>query len=313
MENQPRPNIVQVWFRELRAPFFTASIVPVLVGSAAGYSASGEFHAGLFALALFGVMCLHAGANIANDYFDHVSGNDEANRNLTTFSGGSRIIQQGLLSPRAVLAGSWTFLALGAVAAVVLTVLTHSLFILALGLVGLVGGYFYTATPVKLGYRGVGEIVIALLFGVLPVAGTFYLQAGCVPLWSLVPGALVGVLIALVLFANEFPDEDADRAANKRTLVVILGRERASRVYFVALGVAYVAAAVAGAMIHEMRLAGILFVATVPLAALALRFAFVELPVPGGGRHITNFLTIVLHVVAGVSLAAGFVIAGCMR
>jgi 1,4-dihydroxy-2-naphthoate octaprenyltransferase len=153
---------------------------------------------------------------------------------------------------------------------------------------------------------------VVLLFGVLPVAGTFYLQAGCVTPWSLVPGALVGVLIGLVLFVNEFPDEEADRAAGKRTLVVLLGRERASRVYFAALGAAYVAAAVSMVLVPEMRLAGILFVVTIPLAIFTFRFAAVELPAPTG-RHVSNFLTILLHVVAGVSLAAGFLISGLTR
>ena len=87
----PKPLI---WLGEVRAPFLVASAVPVIVGSAAGFTASGQFHWGFFIAALFGAMLLHAGANVANDYFDHASGNDEANHNLTPFSGGSRVIQQ---------------------------------------------------------------------------------------------------------------------------------------------------------------------------------------------------------------------------
>ena len=309
-ERSAAPSKALVWLREVRAPFFTASIAPVLVGSAAGFSVSGEFQPALFALALAGTVLLHAGANVANDYFDHVSGNDAANRHLTPFSGGSRVIQEGLLSPREVLVGSWLMLLAGTIIGLVITMLTHSLFILALGAAGLLGGYFYTASPVRFGYRGVGELIFVLLFGVLPVCGSYYLQAhGAVDAWALLPGALVGVPIALVLLVNEFPDLDADAAVGKRTLVVILGRAGAARLYFALLGATYIAAAVGLFLLPEMRFGGILFVATLPLAILTVRFAAVELASPTD-RTTANLLTIVLHVVTAVSLAAGFVISG---
>ncbi len=132
------------------------------------------------------MMALHAGANIANDYFDSLSGNDWANKNVTPFSGGRQFIQQNILSPKATLAASLFCLALGALLGLVILYLTHSWFILILGLIGLLGGFFYTAPPVKLGYRGVGEIAIAFLFGILPVYGSYYLQTGAI---DIIPSA----------------------------------------------------------------------------------------------------------------------------
>lgn len=319
-----RPSTVVVWLRELRAPFFVASAVPVVVGSAAGFAATGEFHAGLFALALAGVVLLHFAANVANDYFDCRSGADAANRGATVFSGGSRVIQSGWLSPAQVLAGALVLWGLGAASGVAIFCLTGNILLLALMLVGLVGGLAYTAPPARLGYRGFGELAVAVLFGVLPVAGAFAVQAGRFEWWTLAPGAVTGLMVALILFINEFPDEEADRAALKRTLVVRLGRARASRLFLTLLPATWVAAAIAAWFVPPMRVAGILFVATFPLMIFTLRFASTELGKNGDSPSkikagavpifpIANGLVIALHVVSGLSMAAGFVISGLNR
>ena len=163
-----------LYIQELRWPFFTASIAGVLVGTAAGYAADGVFSLKLFLLAMIGVVAIHGGANVANDYFDHLSGNDWKNKNRTPFSGGSGLIQNGLLTPKEVLIESLVLFAIGAACGLAIVFITKSIFIVCLGIAGILGGYFYTAKPVQLGYRGVGEIVIALLFGILPVYGTSF-------------------------------------------------------------------------------------------------------------------------------------------
>ena len=302
-------NILSVWLREMRAPFFVASAVPVVVGSLAGFASSGRFDAVYFAMALVGTVLLHAGANVANDYFDHRSGNDAANHNVSPFSGGSRVIQDGLLTPRAVLAGACALWAAGAAVGAALAAMTRSALVASLVAAGLAGGFFYSAPPMRLGYRGLGEVTVALLFGVLSVAGAFTLQAGRFEWWALAPGALSGVLVGCVLLINEFPDEEADRAASKRTLVVILGRERAARLFMIVLPSAWIAAALAAWGLPQMRAAGLLFLAAAPLMILTLKFASVELAKPS--RHFAaNALMILLVVVAGLSLAVGFAISG---
>jgi len=258
------------------------------------------------------MVALHAGANIANDYFDHTSRNDWLNTNVTPFSGGSQLIQQGLLSPRSVLVAAWVALSIATVIGVVLFLLTKSFFILALGLVGLLGGYFYTASPLRLGYRSAGESVIGLLFGVLPVYGAYYLQTRTIDLAPLVPGIIVAMLIFLVILVNEFPDAQADRAVNKRTLVVVLGEKPAASIYRVVLGATFCMAAVAVFVSTTMRIAGLLYLATLPLALLVLKHLNRDVLQKSGG-YTVNMLTIVMHLAGGAMLALGLLLTGLMK
>lgn len=219
--------------QELRAPFFSASIVPVLVGSACAYYHTGQWHWPLFWLTLLGVVCLHAGANVANDYFDHLSGNDAANGDFVRpFTGGSRMIQNNLLTPREVLCLALGCFAAGGAAGLYLF-LTVGPPVLWLGLLGMAGGFFYSAPPINLSARGLGEPVIALLFGVLPTLGAYYVQTRHFSCDALILSLSVAMLIFLVLFINQFQDYRADAAVGKRTWVVRLGRRRAALLYTV--------------------------------------------------------------------------------
>ena len=302
-----------IWLRELRVPFFTASIIPVLVGTALAYSAAGVFHPALFILAVLGMVALHAGANITNDYFDHTSGNDWLNKNVTPFSGGSQLIQQGLLSPKSVLIAAWIALSIGALIGVIIIVITKSVFILALGVAGILGGYFYTASPLRLGYKGIGELVIGLLFGVLPVYGSYYLQTGTIDLVPLVPGIIVAMLIFLVILVNEFPDAAADQAVNKRTLVVMFGDKSSVWIYRIVLIATFCIAATAMLIFRNMAiLPGLLYLLTVPLAAIILKSLKKEILQKSNGRK-SNRLTILLHLVGGFLLSVGFLVSGLMR
>ncbi|HQI28562.1 MAG TPA: prenyltransferase, partial [Sedimentisphaerales bacterium] len=177
MRIQALPGHLSVILLASRPQYLGASAAPVLVGSAMGYALTGSFHLGLFLLATISIMALHAGANVVNDYFDHLSRNDWVNQHPTPFSGGRQYIQRGILSPKATLLAGLGYLAFGCAIGLILVALTQSLFVLGLGIVGVFGAFFYTAGPIQLGYRGVGEILIGFLFGVLPVYGSYYLQA----------------------------------------------------------------------------------------------------------------------------------------
>jgi 1,4-dihydroxy-2-naphthoate octaprenyltransferase len=293
-------------FYASRPKFLLASAAPILVGSCLGYATEGSFNWPLFVLALLGIMAIHSGANMANDYFDHLSGNDWANKNPTPFSGGSRYIQQGILSPRAILLTALVALAVGSALGVVIIILTKSKFILILGLIGLLGGFFYTAPPLKLGYRCIGELVIALLFGLFPVYGSYYLQTERIDIVPLLPAFIVGILIFLVILVNEFPDLKADAAVNKRTLVVRLGVPRSVWIYRTVLVASFLIAA--SMMVYRsMFFAGLLYLITLPIAALAIKFANKD-DLTRPGQYRASQITVLLHAIGSLSLTIGFII-----
>jgi len=226
--------------KALRLPFLAATAVPVLLGNAIAWNNTGTWNGLTFWLTLFGVSFLHIGTNLANDYFDHKTKNDEFNQNPTPFSGGSRVIQDRLISPQLILFIALVFFCMGSLIGLYFTWTLRSGVILLLGLVGVFCGFFYTAFPFKIGYKGFGEIIVGLCFGPLVVLGSYYVQTvsfSSVALWASVP---VGILITLVLYINEFPDYDADKSVNKKTLVVLLGKEKAVKVYHILLGLTYI-------------------------------------------------------------------------
>jgi 1,4-dihydroxy-2-naphthoate octaprenyltransferase len=307
MKTEPKRPTLTTLFLASRPKFLTASAAPVLVGSALGYAVAGTFSPLLFVLALLAIMALHAGANMANDYFDHISGNDWANQNPTPFSGGSRYIQQGILSPKSVLLASLLALTVASVFGLLIVFLTQSLFILALGIAGLLGGFFYTAPPVRLGYRGVGEVVIAFLFGLLPVCGAYYLQTDTIDALPVLPGAIVGVLIFLVIFVNEFPDRLADAAVQKKTLVVLFGVGPSIWIYRLVLTAGYILALAAILFYPVMFFAGLFYLFTFPLAIIAIKSAN-QKDLNTTGQYRANQLTILLHALGALTLTAGFVV-----
>ncbi len=162
---------VRAWFNELRLPFATASIIPILLGSAIAWATTGMFLWDTFLLTLIGGVCIHLGANIANDYWDYRQGSDNINvEYIRPFTGGSRMIQQGLLSPREVLTGSIIFFSLGAIIGLYLA-FTRGFIILVIGVLGVFLAFFYTAPPFKFVSRGIGETVIGICFGLLLTLG----------------------------------------------------------------------------------------------------------------------------------------------
>jgi 1,4-dihydroxy-2-naphthoate octaprenyltransferase len=197
-------------------------------------------------------------------------------------------------------------LAVGSAMGVAIIVLTRSKFILILGLIGLLGGFFYTAPPLKLGYRYIGEFIIALLFGVFPVYGSYYLQAGMLDTIPLLPSLIVGILIFLVILINEFPDLNADAAVNKRTLVVLFGVPVSVWIYRTALVASFIIAA--AMMIYgSMFFAGLLYLITLPIAVRAVKCANTDDLTKPGQYHASQ-ITVLLHAVGSLAITIGVII-----
>lgn len=229
-------NRLIVWNRAVRTRFMTAILVPVLLGAAVAHddlARAGDLARwswGVFWLALLGAAFAQAGTNLANDYADHVSGNDAFNTSPSAFNGGSRVIQMGLVSARQVLLASiGCFSATVAIGLYLNAALGGGPFaatpVLFIGLAGCFLGLGYSLDPLRLGYRGMGEIAIALGFGPVTVLGMHYvMSAPELPAWAWPKPLLASVPLAIfvmqIIWINQFQDAPADARAGKRNWVV---------------------------------------------------------------------------------------------
>jgi 1,4-dihydroxy-2-naphthoate octaprenyltransferase len=217
------------------------------------------------------------------------------------------MIQLGLLSPREVLAGGLVLFTLGGAIGLYLTI-TRGILVLILGLIGVFSGFFYTAPPVKLASRGIGESVIGLGFGILLTLGAFYVQLQFLA-WEPVLAAIpVALLITAVLYINEFQDSAADEAAGKRTLVVRLGRKRAAIGYAVILTTTHIFIILAIAA-HAVSPYTIVSLSSLPLSVLSIRYALAAYDRPFE-LIPANALTVLNHLLTGLALTIGYLLHG---
>lgn len=309
--NQAMPNIslmtkIFTWLVITRAPFLTAVIVPILIGAAwvAANNIVTPFPTAKFFLALFAGIFLHVSANTFNDYFDWTSGTDPANNDyFLPYSGGSRSIELGLANEKTLLVVGSVSLLISAALGIVLA-LQSGLGILAFGLVGAFFAYFYTAPPLRLAARkGLGELAVGLSFGPLAVAGTVYALTGRVTLADFLAGVPIGLLTIAILWINQFPDEESDKATGKENLVVVLGKERARYGYILLLVAAFGLALYWTLVSGLFPIGALLILVAAPLAIQTSRIILREYRERSLAR--ANATTIQLHAVAGLLMAAG--------
>jgi 1,4-dihydroxy-2-naphthoate octaprenyltransferase len=195
---------------------------------------------GWLALTALGIFCLEAAKNASGEVFDWDSGDDQAvaAEDRSPFSGGKRVLVEGLMTRGQTIGTAAVFYALGIAAGLAIVAL-RELRVLGLGAAGVALAYFYHAPPLKLSYRGLGELAVALTYGPLICCGTYLVQRGGLPLRAWLVAVPLGMLIGAFLWINEFPDARADAAAGKRTLVVRLGRPRAARAFAWLVGAAF--------------------------------------------------------------------------
>ena len=297
---------ISSWLYITRAPFLTASIVPVLVGAVvAPWLVPGtDLNVVLLLLTLLGASLANLGANTANDYFDCRSGVDVLNTDyVIPYSGGSRMIQLGVITPGGMLRTSLLLYVLAAcVGAYLATVVGIWPQVSAIAVVGAAIGFLYTAPPVRLATRSLGELGIALAFGPLLVAGAVLVQTGTFEPRALLVGVPTGLLTGSIIWVNQFPDAAADAAGGKRTLVVRLGLSMSRWGYLILWILAYAS------------LAGLVLIKALPTLAL---FGLISLPV---AVYVTRHLflhfrsraiktamagTIFLHLSTGLLIAFG--------
>ncbi len=309
LKDTPQPSRMALFINAARLPFLTATAIAVLLGTAIAWK-DGFLNLPLFLLTLAGVACFHIGTNVINDYFDFGSNADNVNLTPTPFSGGSRVIQRGLLAPSSVRNLALLFYVTGAAIGLIL-VAVRGAGVLALGTAGFLLGFLYTAPPFRLAHRGLGEIAVGLGFGPVIVVGTYFVQAGRWSAEAVYASLPVALLITAVLYINEFPDKHWDAKTGKRTLIVRLPTPAAINGYLLMVLAAY-AIIVIGVIARVMPVATLLGLLTIPMArnafnTLRRHHAYPYRLIPA------NATTIFVHLLTGLLLFAGYVIGGIIR
>jgi len=296
----------RIWLKAIRAPFITSTVISAILGAVIAWYITDQFIWSFFWLTLTGVIFLNIGTNLTNDYFDHKSHLDEINRNPTIFSGGSRVIQDKLLKPKEVQIGGLVAFAVAGVIGIYLNLMTKGNIVLVIGLSGAFLCYFYTAAPLKLGYTPIGELLTGLCAGPFIIYGSFYVQAQELILEPLLISIPLAFSAGLILFINEFPDYEADRKVGKKNIVILLGKKKAVKVYFLLQGFIYILV-LSGIISRILPVYSFLVFLTFPLYMRAVKIAgknydkITEL-LPANGS------TIAIHLLLGILLCWSFVL-----
>ncbi|HEV8359474.1 MAG TPA: 1,4-dihydroxy-2-naphthoate polyprenyltransferase [Candidatus Thermoplasmatota archaeon] len=287
-----RPSAAGAWLSALRLRTLSASIAPVLVGSA--FALHRAFDLGTFALTLAAAVLIQVGVNLANDYYDHLKGVDRADRV------GPPRVTGTLLPPRAVQLAMVGVLGLAALLGAVL-VLQGGWPILAIGAVALACAIGYAGGPRPLGHAGMGEVFVFVFFGPVAVAGTLLLQTGAWPAEAWLAGVPLGLLSAAILVVNNIRDIPTDARAGKRTVAVRLGASASWMEYKVLLALSF-GAVVALAYVSRGDAGALLVLVALPLAVHLAR----EGPRrEGAALNAILVRTAALHALFGLLLALG--------
>ena len=296
------------WSQAFRLPFLTASLIPVLLGTAVAWNRNGVFNPFWFFLCLLGVGCLHLGTNLFNDYYDHKSGCDDVHEKDCPFSGGSRVIQENKIPADQIASAACFFYALAFLIILYFNYISKTNLVLWIGLFGMITGFCYTATPFAFGYHGWGEFFVGLDFGILAVTGTYYVQTQAIDrLPELILISLpISFLITAVLYINEFPDYVRDKTASKKTIVVILGKDKAFPGYTLLIYGTFVVVT-AAALLKITNYYTLAVLVTLPMALKALKIAKenyndTQKLIPA------NALTIQLHLLTGLLLSISYIV-----
>ncbi len=267
---RPTPGVgVGTLLLAVRPWSFSMTVVAATTGAMLALLATGSFSLGLYGLTLLGLIAAHAATNLVNDYFDARYGVDRPGAPTTRYRPHPLI--EGLLTPAQALGIALGLYALALLVGVGLAAL-RGWPVLLFALIGGLAGFFYTAGPVKYKYRALGELAVFLMWGPLMVVGSFYVQTGSFAgagsaLWASLP---IGLLVALVLLANNLKDLSYDREMAVRTLATRLGRAGALRLY-VALIVAAYALSVLSVLVGALPAWSLLALLSIPKAWALVR------------------------------------------
>jgi len=256
---------MSIWLKAIRVRFLLASIIAVSTGLAIAWWKFQQFDLFYALLTYAGVACLHASVDLLNDYWDYKRGIDKLTRR-TPFSGGTGVLPENLLTPSSVYRAGMAFLIIGSSIGIYFA-LVRGITIAVILAFAVIAIYFYSTSIVN---AGLGELFVAIK-GTMIVLGTFFVQTAQITAEPLYSGAIVGLLSASVLFINSFPDHDADKAKGRRTLVIIMGKRRAST-FFAFFPFAVYALIGLGIILNMTTIYSLICLAAIPLAIKAGMF-----------------------------------------
>ncbi len=230
--------MLSVWLRVIRVRFLLASVIAVSVALALNWWQNSSIDPFDAALTFAGVMALHASVDLLNDFWDFKRGID-TKTTRTKMSGGTGVLPEGLLKPSSVYRAGVAFLMIGSLIGGYFVITDGITIAVILGF-AILSIYFYSTKIVD---SGLGEFFVAVK-GCMIVIGTFFIQTGEISAESILAGIMVGSLSSLVLFIASFPDHDADKSKGRKTLVIAVGKERATKLFWVFPMIAYSATVV---------------------------------------------------------------------
>ncbi|NLW56466.1 MAG: prenyltransferase [Firmicutes bacterium] len=194
-----------IWGKALRLRFFSASLLPLFLGTVISGGGDGIISSGAWLLVLGVVLSAHGASNLLNDLYDDLYGTDRINQHYSPFNGGSRVLQEELISRSAMKRAIRLCYAVGTICLLLLSKLGGGWGVLLLGLAGFGCGYFYSVPPFRLAGTACGELLVGLAFGPLLVLGTTTGLTGVFSKEAVLVSLPVGALIAAVILINEFP------------------------------------------------------------------------------------------------------------
>jgi 1,4-dihydroxy-2-naphthoate octaprenyltransferase len=288
--------MIRIWVMAARLRTLPAAVAPVLVGTALA-GTEDRFRVGAFIAALLGAIFIQVGTNLSNDYSDARRGADTEDR-----LGPVRVTAGGLVPPRQVLMATYITFGLAVLCGAYLVYVAGPL-LLAIGAASILAGVLYTGGPRPYGYEGLGEVFVFLFFGIVAVAGSYFVQQERLEWEAFALAVPVGLLAASILVVNNVRDIDTDRRAGKRTLAVRLGRPRTRTLYSVMLLVADVALIPVAFPLSAWVLLPVL---TLPLAARLARTVrgHVDGPTLNAALARTGMLQLAFCVLLSVGILA---------
>ena len=254
--------MLKVWLRAIRIRFLLASIISVALGLAINSWQNNTFDIGFAALTFVGVAALHASVDLLNDYWDYKRQID-TDTQRTKFSGGTGVLPEGLLKPQQVYRAGMLMLIIGSAVGAFFIFERGITIAVILGF-AIVSIYFYSTRIVD---SGLGEVFVAIK-GAMIVLGTYFVQSSHITSEPVIAGIVSGVLSSTVLFVNSFPDYDADKKHGRKTLVIVLGKDKASSTIWVFPGIIY-GIIVAGVVSGIFPIVSLMTLATIPMAVRA--------------------------------------------